>query len=46
MSRLSEFVAFGFEDLEFMPKGSEAILIRRSKTDEVGKGARVRGQPI
>jgi hypothetical protein len=46
MARRSELVALDFEDLEFMPGGSGAIVIRRSKTDEVGEGARVRGQPI
>jgi hypothetical protein len=40
MARWSELVAFDFEDLEFMPNGSGTILIRRSKTDAAGEGAR------
>ena len=40
MARRSELVAFNVEDVEFMPNGSGTILIRRSKTDEVGEGSR------
>jgi integrase len=40
MARRSELVAFDFEDVEFMPNGSGTILIRRSKTDAAGEGAR------
>lgn len=40
MARRSELVAFDLEDIEFMPNGSGAMLIRRSKTDAIGEGAR------
>jgi integrase len=39
MARRSELVAFNVEDVEFMPNGSGTILIRRSKTDQVGEGS-------
>jgi len=40
MARRSELVAFDLDDVEFMPNGSGTILIRRSKTDAAGEGAR------
>src|ERR1700690_581046 len=40
MARRSELVAFNLEDVEFMPNGSGTMLIRRSKTDPVGEGAK------
>jgi integrase len=40
MARRSELVAFDFADIEFMQNGSGTILIRRSKTDAAGEGAR------
>ena len=40
MARRSELVAFDVEDLEVMPNGSGMMLIRRSKTDAAGEGAR------
>jgi integrase len=40
MARRSELVAFDLEDVEFMPNGSGTLLIRRSKTDTAGEGAR------
>ena len=40
MARRSELVAFVLEDIEFMPNGSGTMLIRRSKTDAVGEGAK------
>ncbi len=40
MARRSELVAFNLEDVEFMPNGSGTLLIRRSKTDAAGEGAK------
>ena len=40
MARRSELVAFDLEDVEFMPNGSGTMLIRRSKTDQAGEGAK------
>ncbi len=40
MARRSELVAFDIEDVEFMPNGSGTILVRRSKTDQAGEGAK------
>jgi len=40
MARRSELVAFDVEDVEFMPNGSGTVLIRRSKTDQAGEGAK------
>jgi integrase len=40
MARRSELVAFDLEDVEFMPNGSGTMLIRRSKTDAAGEGAK------
>jgi site-specific recombinase XerD len=40
MARRSELVAFNVEDVEFLPNGSGTLLIRRSKTDQVGEGSR------
>jgi integrase len=40
MARRSEFLAFDVGDVEFMPNGSGTLLIRRSKTDAAGEGAR------
>jgi len=40
MARRSELVAFDLEDVEFMPNGSGTILIRRSKMDQAGEGAK------
>src|SRR5271165_4059490 len=40
MVRRSELVAIDLADIEFMPNGSGTILIRRSKTDAAGEGAR------
>jgi len=40
MARRSELVAFNVEDVEFMPNGSGTMLIRRSKTDQAGEGAK------
>jgi integrase len=40
MARRSELVAFDLEDVEFMANGSGSILIRRSKTDQAGEGAK------
>jgi len=39
MARRSELVGFDVEDVEFMPNGSGRMLIRRSKTDQVGEGS-------
>ena len=40
MARRSELVALDVEDLTFAPDGSGTALIRRSKTDQAGEGAR------
>jgi integrase len=40
MARRGELVAFDVEDVELMPNGSGTLLIRRSKTDAAGEGAR------
>ena len=40
MARRSELVALDVEDLTFAPDGSGSALIRRSKTDQAGEGAR------
>jgi site-specific recombinase XerD len=40
MARRSELVAFNVEDVEFMPNGSGTMLIRRSKSDQAGEGAK------
>lgn len=40
MARRSELVALDFEDLAFGADGSGTALIRRSKTDQAGEGAR------
>jgi integrase len=39
MARRSELVALNLEDVTFMPNRSGTILIRRSKTDQEGKGS-------
>ncbi len=40
MARRSELVALDIGDVEFMPNGSGTMLIRRSKTDQAGEGAK------
>ena len=40
MARWSELVALDVEDLTFAADGSGTALIRRSKTDQAGEGAR------
>ena len=40
MARRSELVALDVDDLTFAPDGSGTALIRRSKTDQAGEGAR------
>jgi integrase len=39
MARRSELVALDVEDFDFMEDGSGRVLIRRSKTDQVGEGS-------
>ena len=39
MARRAELVALDVADITFMPNGSGTVLIRRSKTDQVGEGA-------
>src|ERR1700674_504925 len=46
MARRSELVAFDLEDVEFIPNGSGTLLIRRSKTDTAGEGARTYANAI
>ena len=40
MARREELVALEVDDLTFAPDGSGSALIRRSKTDQAGEGAR------
>ena len=40
MARRSELVALDFENLTYASDGSGTVLIRRSKTDQAGEGAR------
>jgi hypothetical protein len=39
MARRSELVALDVEDFSFFSDGSGRVLIRRSKTDQVGVGS-------
>ena len=38
MRRRSELCSFMFEDLQMLPNGRHALLLRRSKTDQYGEG--------
>ena len=38
MARRSELVALDLDDFDFLPDGTGRVLIRRSKTDQVGEG--------
>ena len=38
MRRRSEICAFKFEDVERLPNGKHALLLRKSKTDQFGEG--------
>jgi integrase len=40
MARRSELVALNIEDFSFLADGSGRVLIRRSKTDQVGEGSK------
>jgi len=38
MRRRSEICAFRFDDVKTLPKGKNALLLRKSKTDQLGEG--------